>query len=357
MKGALLIACSVACLTLVGQDAQPWTIGVRGSWGMLAPHHQGMWFLVERHAVMGELFIEHPFSGAGDRHAPPRGMRWGIGLMATNAGSPGQLGYAARLLPYITLPIKQGDRFTLAARFGWGLGMVAEPFDRRDHFTQTAIGSRMNGAVLLAMEASRQVGRLSLGAGLSLDHFSNGAFQLPNLGINLVTANISVRYRLGDEPTMDKPSAPGEFNPYNEAWVIGAWGMQEVYPLETGKQQVAVINATLHRRFTPRSSAGVGVDLFNKNSLRIRDHELRDRSQLGLTQVAVHIGYAAWFGRLCVVIDQGFYLYSPIDENSFAWQRIGMRQKLGSRCLLGLTLKTHSATADHIELGIGYRIL
>src|SRR5262245_13263921 len=84
------------------------SIGLRGSWGWLSPHHVHMWNLVERHAVLGEVFYQRRFSGAKPWHLDHKEPSWGVGLMVTDAGSPELLGRVARLLPYYDLPLLSG---------------------------------------------------------------------------------------------------------------------------------------------------------------------------------------------------------------------------------------------------------
>ena len=344
----------VLCSTCTwGQGA--WNLGVRGSWGYLSPHHVSMWYLVEKHALMAEVFYERPFSGARPWHAHYGHPSWGIGLMATDAGSPSMLGSVTRLLPYLDLPLLQGSPTTLHARIGWGLGWVMDPYDRRDNHQQIAIGSRVNAAVILALEAERTFGRTTLGLGIALDHQSNGSLQVPNLGINLLTASLSVRRWSGTPSARKVPF--DSLVPFIPAWgteVMLAWGLQEVVPVGTGKHNVIVGSGTIYRHATPKSSFGAGLDVFNKASIAIRDPELADQGRMSFTQIGLHLGYALRFGGMSILVDQGVYLLSPIDEKTSLYQRIGMRQRFGRRFFANVTLKTHFGAADHFELGLGY---
>ncbi len=344
--------CAFACAA-----QQPWTIGVRGGYGFMAPHHYSLWYLVEEHALTGEAFVEHAFSGRREWHHAYGGPRWGLGFLITDAGSPTYIGTAMRLLPYLDLPLHRGERLSINARIGWGLGHVARPFHRLEHYKQNAIGSHLNGGVVLALEARRAFGRATVAAGLSLDHWSNAAFKIPNLGINVATANLSVRYRIGGErPMMPAMDTASWKQVRTSAFIAFSWGSQQVYPVGSGRFNVFSLNATLHRRLTIKSSVGGGVDLFNKESLAVLDPELQGGSRAALTQMGLHAGYALWFGRLSVPIDVGIYLITPYDEKSVLYQRIGMRQRIGSRWTAALMLKTHFGTADHFELGLCYQL-
>ncbi len=337
------------------ERAPAWRLGLRGNWGWLSPHHASMWYLVEQHAIMGEVFYERPFSGKLDWHHDYVRPLWGLGFLLTDAGSPTNLGRVARLLPYFDLPLARGHKTSLNARIGWGLGWVQHPYDRSDNHRQLAIGSHVNAAVILALEVQRTIGRDLIGIGASLDHQSNGSLQVPNLGINLVTLNISWRHGFGEMRTFRTPA--DTLHTDVRGWtteVMTAWGYQEVEPFGSGQHSVFILSGSMYRRFAPKSSFGAGVDLFNKASLTIRDPELADGPRAALTQLGAHIGYVLHFGDLSILIDQGVYLVSPIDEATALYQRIGMRQRFCRRFFANLSLKTHFGAADHFELGIGY---
>lgn len=331
-------------------------VGLRGSWGWLSPHHVHMWYLVERHAIAGEVFYQRAFSGRKPWHHDYKDPSWGIGLMTTDAGSPELIGRVIRLLPYYDLPLFAEGRTTVAFRFGWGLGSVEHPHDQATNNQQTAIGSRTNAAVLFALEVRRRIGRYHVGADLALDHLSNASMVQPNLGINLVTVGLSVRCAVpGPRPLpMPRDTMPS-WRRGRTTELILAWGTQEVESYEGTRAPVLSAAASMLWRISPKSSFGFGFDLFNKEVLRVKDPELHDAPWIDLTQVGAHGSYRLHFGGMAIVVEQGVYLYTPVEEEIALYQRLGMRQDLTSHLAAGLSLKTHFGAADHFELGLGYR--
>lgn len=333
-----------------------WGLGVRGSWGWFSPHHSSMWYLVERHAFMGEVFYQRPFSGRRQWHHDRGAPEWGIGLMGTDAGSPHHIGWVARALPYLVLPIGRARDLGLHARVGWGLAWIAEPYDREVNHRQVAIGSHINAAVLLAIELQKRVGRDRFGLGIALDHQSNGSLQVPNLGINLVSVGLSWNMGVGSDHALE--AATDTVSDEVGAWrteVMAAWGYQEIEPIGSGKRTVIAVSATMYRQTSPVFAWGGGADVFNKGSLRDRDPELANVPLTDLTQAGLHIGVAYCIGGLALVLEPGCYVITPVEERSRLYQRIGMRQRIGKHVFANLTLKTHFGAADHFELGLGYR--
>lgn len=353
---ALLGAYTCASSAIEPPQRPSWGMGVRGSWGWFSPHHASMWYLVERHAIMGELFYQRPFSGRLRWHHDHASPAWGIGLMGTDAGSPRHLGWVSRVLPYLDLPLGHAQDLALHARVGWGLAWIADPYDEGENDRQVAIGSHVNAAVLIALEVQKRMGRDLWGLGMALDHQSNGSLQVPNLGVNLVTFGLSWTMGLGK----DRAFEPATDTLINEvgSWhteVMGAWGFQEVEPIGSGKRTTVSASATVYRRATSKFAWGAGGDVFNKGSLRARDPGLEHASRSELTQVGIHLGLAYCLGGMSLVLDPGFYLMTPVEERSRMYQRIGMRQRIGRHFFANLTLKTHFGAADHFELGLGYR--
>lgn len=320
-----------------------------------------MWYLVQKHAFMGEVFYQRAFSGAKPWHHHYRDPAWGVGLMATDAGSPELLRTVLRAVPYFDLPLLDSPSVQVHARFGWGIGWVTDPYDLRENHRQNAIGSRLNAAALIALEARKRFGPHMLGAGIALDHLSNASLQVPNLGINMVTFSFSYRYVLDDRSRPPLRTLPhergttiGNERRYEE--FLAGWARQQVDGFEGDDHTVLSFTAGAIWRTGIKSGFGAGVDLFNKGSLRRLAPELADEDRLALIQAGVHASYRLYFGDLVFVVDQGFYLRTPFDEKTLLYQRLGLRQVFLRNFFANITLKTHFGSADHFELGIGYAI-
>jgi len=347
---AVLLLCALA------GEAQPWAIGLRGHFGFLWPHRPSSWILVEDHCTAPELFLERRLPGERPWQRHYRGPSYGFGLMYTGLANPDRIGAAVRVLPYLHLPFTRGPRGDLGMRLGWGLGLVTRPYDRRENSKQIAIGSRVNTAIQLMLAYRHRFGRTELSAGFGIDHWSNGSFALPNLGLNLLSASLGVAQALGPvTPYVHVPDTLPLERPSRELSVVGALFWSETGRPESGRHSVYSLIGQVQWRLTRKSAVAVGVDVFNKGALRTDHPELADDGRAALTQAGLHAGYALLFGRGELFLQMGAYVYTPVPDQAAVFHRLGCRYRIGRHLLAHMALKSHYAVADHWEFGLGYR--
>lgn len=341
---------------VVGLAGTPVSVGVRGHYGFLWGHRSNSWVLVERHSAAWELFAERQVNGDRPWHSDYLLPVYGMAVLYTDLGSPGRIGAALRLLPYLRLPVLKGGQGSFGLRVGWGIGYVARPFDRLENGKQIAIGSQLNTALQLMAEYRRNIGRCTMSLGLGLDHWSNGAYRLPNLGLNYVSTSFGVGCRLGRTEPQLVPAASPEAHTLPHEWrIVAAVGINESGAPYSGQRSVFVLQGTRGWSISRRSVLSAGMDVLNKGTLAIVQPQLADRTRAALTQVGVHGGYALLFGRGELFVQLGAYAYTPAPDRRAMYQRIGMRYRSGERILWNISLKSHSAVADHWEFGVGYR--
>ncbi len=346
----LLILSAAACAQ------QPWSIGARGHYGFLWAHRPASWILVEGHAGATELFVERQVEGDRAWHRSYGMPRYGVLAVHTRMANPERIGDAINLMPYLTFPLAQGERLSFGLRVGWGVGYIAKPFDRLENTRQIAIGSRINGALQLMPELRYDAGRLGLHFGLSLDHWSNGSARQPNLGLNFLSLALGASYALGHAPPQRTvPETRGFERERREFCVVGAFGMSESGRPLNGQYSVYVLSADASWRVGGKGALCAGFDAFNKGDLPTVLPGLEGRSRAELTQAGAHIGGSLLMGRGELLFHFGGYLFSPEPDDAPVYQRTGMRYRLGKHLLASVCLKTHFATADHWEFGIGYR--
>lgn len=341
-------------------NAQPgsrsgWSVGVHGQAGFLWPHRPSSWILVEGHGGAVELFAERRLPGDRPWQRAYNGPSWGGSVMLADLGDPVRIGTAIRIAPHLFLPFTRNARSTFGIRLGWGVGLIGKPYDRRFNAKQIAIGSRLNTAIQLMPEYRLRVGRSQLCAGISLDHWSNGSFRTPNLGLNLLSVSAGAQFDLGAPPT-PAPHPLESDTVGGHTWsVVAAGFVHERGKPNGGQHSVFVAISQMQWRLTPKSAVAAGVDVFNKGSMDNEEGTLRDRGRLARTQLGVHGGYTLVFGRGELLMQMGAYLLTPVPDESLLFHRMGMRYHPGRRWVLHMALKSHFAVADHWEFGLGYR--
>ena len=346
----LLILAATACAQ------QPWSIGARGHYGFLWAHRPASWILVEGHAGATEVFMERPLEGDRPWHRSYGIPRYGMLAIHTRMANPQRIGDAISLMPYLNFPLARSERLTFGLRVGWGVGYVAKPYDRQENTRQIAIGSRINGAMQLMPELRYEARRIAVLLGLSIDHWSNGSAKQPNLGLNFLSLSLGASYALGQAPPQrSAPEGDGFERERREYNVVAAFGLSESGRPLNGQYSVYALTADASWRVGGKGALGGGIDLFNKGDLATVLPGLEGKSRAELTQAGAHASGSLLLGRGELLFQFGGYLYSPAPDDAPVYQRTGMRYRLGKRLLASVCLKTHFATADHWEFGIGYR--
>jgi hypothetical protein len=334
----------------------PVSLGMRGHYGFLWGHRSSSWILVERHSAAWELYAERAVNGERAWHHSYLLPVHGIAILYTDLGSPSRIGSAMRVLPYLHLPLVRRPDASFGLRAGWGIGLVTRPFDRIDNGKQIAIGSRVNTAIQVMAEYRRTQGRWTLSLGLGLDHWSNGAYRLPNLGLNYVSTSFGVGCRLGSEVPQPVLRTPPDTTDEQGEWrILAAVGVNEADAPYSGQRSVYVLQGLRQWKVSPRSGFSAGADVFNKGTLAVMHPELAGRGRASLTQLGLHGGYTLFFGRGELFVQLGGYVHTPAPDRQALYQRIGVRIGSGRHLLWNMSLKSHSAVADHWEFGVGYR--
>jgi Lipid A 3-O-deacylase (PagL) len=331
-------------------------LGLRMGHGFLAPHVYHMRHLQQGPVGSLELFYERTFSGLRAWHADLPGTAWGVHAQYLALGNPVQLGHAYTAGPYVRLPMDR--KLLFALRLGVGLGAVEKPFQREENYRNHAVGSYLNCALHILVEARKTLGPLAFGLGVGLDHLSNGSTRMPNLGVNIPCVRVAVQY---DRPrTLTAPVDSPDPGPRTQLYLLASAGARRTFPVDGPLYTALTLWGNAYRRISPRSLVGAGVDIFHSVALapllRNQEGEQTIITRTDLLQGGVHLAYAFTLGKLHLVVEQGAYLHTAYKERGLLYQRFGLRHEVGRRWLLGLTLKTHLTTADHMEMGVGYRL-
>jgi hypothetical protein len=59
---------------------------------------------------------------------------------------------------------------------------------------------------------------------------------------------------------------------------------------------------------------------------------------------------------MSIVTQLGYYVYYPFDFEGRTYLRIGLKRYFGKKLFGAITLKTHGAKAEAVEIGIGVRL-
>jgi hypothetical protein len=290
----------------------------------------------------------------------------GADFSAINSGNSKQLGNQYSSSYLVNLPLNRSshiqEKSELANRkfrhwigLGIGLGYSTQRWELESNHQAPMLGSRLNAAI--SFQYSLRLAAFAFGefrAGFRVLHFSNGAFQLPNLGTN--NAGVFVSYA-----TVKHSHRKVQFLPApaieRYSWSVGlVSGLKEILPPNGRKYTASVLSFLGEKRISYKSAFGVGVDvLYDASSVALVEERSGSKPKASqAVQVGGLLSYSLFFDRLSFKMQQGFYLRDEFRVNGSLYHRFGLRYSFARRLYAQLTLKTHFAKADYGEIGLGY---
>jgi hypothetical protein len=289
----------------------------------------------------------------------------GVSLFYSDLGKSQYLGSAFALFPYINFPLYKAKKLTINFRFGLGLGYLTKKFDRLNNYKNLAIGSHFNAAVNLMFEIRYKISeRLTLSAGICLQHFSNGSLKLPNYGLNLPLINAGIAYRLarpnkniGDRfipPTEPFEAIIRHVMEFNFGIAAGLKNMQAIY----GKNYI-VYHFSENTLFpvSRKSKIGFGLDLsYDPSQITLLEvNGIEVRNKLAILRPGINAAYELGMSKLGFIFNLGYYLGGKETSNGPFYEKLAIQYNFSKNFFASVMLKVHWGRADYIGWGIGYR--
>ena len=255
----------------------------------------------------------------------------------------------------------------LMFRIGQGIAFTTNPYDRESNPKNIAFGSKFMSSTyaMLQYKRDRIFDNFGVQAGLSLIHYSNANVKAPNTSINSITLSLGVTYDFNDEAPEyrydleddKKYTEPVKYN------VVFRSGVNESDVVGSGQFPFYIVSAYADKRINRKSAFQLGADLFFSNFLK----ELIYYNSVAFPngdvdpdtdykRVGVFAGHELFINKISILTQFGYYVYYPFDFEGRTYQRIGIKRYFGDKLFGALTLKTHAAKAEAVELGVGIRL-
>ena len=289
----------------------------------------------------------------------------GVAAWYSGLGDSEYLGQALALMPSINFPLYKHKKFTAGFRLALGIGYLTKHFDRLKNYKNLAIGSHLNAAVNLMAETRYQVNYfLTLTAGASLQHFSNGSLKLPNYGLNIPQLSLGVSWRpFKVNPNIDDrffaPTEPFEAIIYktmefNIGGLAGYKNMQAVYG-----QNYTVFHLFENTffRIARKSKVGFGVD-FSYDPSQITTLERNGTvvdNKLKIIRPGINGAYQLVMSRVGLIVNLGYYLAGMEKSNGPFYEKFSFQYNFSRDFFATVMLKVHWGRADYIGWGLGYK--
>jgi len=288
---------------------------------------------------------------------PIMGLGWYASTFHNaNVGEPNAI-YFFLTMPFAFRPDSRWD-FSYGAAFG--LSYNFNPYDELENPSNIFIGTYSNYYVHLEFSAHYELSRrFIIDGSLGFKHFSNGAFRLPNAGINLIPATIGLKYKLGDpdeEIYKHKLKIPDhqKYGIFNIGFIAGS---KNYLPGERNYFKGGIgINYLYALGY--RYRLGAGVDIYYSDGYQERDTSGASNFEKS-TAIAIN-GTWEWMlnKNLFVPLAVGIYVQrnDANGDKSPVYLRAGLRYRFDNNIFFGGTIKAHGGAADIFEWTVGYTI-
>ncbi len=339
--------------SLIAQDESIHAFSITGQadYGFLIGHHVEMNRLSTRHFPSFRIYAAYQTKGDKLWHRYYNQPEIGIGVYYSPLTFSEELGNAISVFVFLDRPLGENFWSTVRLRFGFGPGLLTSKFDPETNNQNIAIGTNLNFFLLLEIQKEFILSRnLALNAGIGIAHFSNTGVQLPNLGLNLPSLQLGLKYKIGKQ-VIDNTPIP---EPIYKKWT------HEV-SLSMGARQSRIMNLkslVINARFisyytlTFKSALVGSADLFFSHAQQAEyAYQYIDDS----FQAGIAAGYLLNLEQFQFMLQWGFYLYNKNPDFKSYYHRVGFKWIASEHLFLNVSLKTEWARARNLELGLGWR--
>jgi hypothetical protein len=344
------------CRLNLNSQEHNWGIEVRQKMGFLAAHRGAIAHVPNRIGMPFELVWYRKPSGNKQWHTAYRFPEHGITLFHGSVGNDSILGKFTGVYGFVQIPIiRPTNHFRLDWQFGSGLGFTPKIYDPIKNPKNIAIGSHINGMMCLGIYSKYYFGRNKISLGFDITHFSNGAFGVPNLGINMPYISMSYARNIGKLKVNEKVfPLPEKYR----SWNIGATAIfivKESYNDNPKKYPVFGLNLHTRKVFRPKVGMEVSLDLISKQAIKAYFPEI-PKTQWQIFQMGIFAAYILPLDHFHFVFGMGAYIKDKFKPEDPVYHKIGMRYQFNNGLIAQWVLKTHFGRADYLEAGIGYSL-
>lgn len=360
----LFIICS--CITAFGQEQ--WQVHGAVQFGFVIPHNSLMEPLITAHSVGGSVRLVKRVTNK--LFSNPYGNPFqGMDFTYINTGNPEQLGEQFAISFWNQFPMnrkifgepKPNKKFI---NLGIGLGYTTKIWNLQSNYQAPVLGSHVNAALSVGFEQEIfHTEKLQYKFGIRITHFSNGAFQLPNLGTNTLALTLGVQPLIKSRsPRKDEEYEillVRTLSKYNYS-LSYTQGWKEVTQPYGKKYPIQLLSAGWDFRTSRvKHCFGLTADLmFNSSLIPLMENRdgIRPNNR-SIFQFGIGPTFCQNFGNTQLRLVQGVYLRDKWAETTPVYQRIIIRHApMDKHWFFQLGLKTHFAKADYGEIGFGYRL-
>jgi hypothetical protein len=337
----------------MAQSEKTYKYSINGSaeYGFLIGHHSEMNRLSTRYFPSFTIYGGYKTAGNREWQRKFNYPELGVGLFYSPLMFNDELGQAYAAYGYFLQNFGKKERGNFSLRFGFGLGYLSSKFNAIDNNQNIAIGSNVNIYVFFELQKSFRISKnIDLNIGIGMSHFSNTGVKMPNLGINLASGEIGLKYLIGEQDLNIEEVIFDDTKRWAQSVILAFGRKQSQIEMPT----YTIINPRYEISYalTYKSSLIGSADLF---------FELYDNYQYEYQagsneyEGGIAAGYLLDMKQFQASLQWGAYLFRTGTDYPWYYHRLGFKWVASEHLLVNLSLRTEWARARNVELGLGWR--
>lgn len=290
-------------------------------------------------------------------HAP----YYGFGVSMGNFFNPNEIGYPISAFGILGLPIKRWKKLEIYGEFQYGLAFNWKYYDPETNPKNLVIGGGITVHADAGINAFYPLGKhIDLGAGISFKHFSNGGFERPNRGFNIMAPSVELKYHLNSRPNVRAVPKAEKHKRSNSLLLTLGYGDHQLveHELDSNYYAVAGFSAIYQTQFTNAFRLGYGADFnywwgLNAGLDGTPNSPTFENLTLGfILQPEIMVG------KLTLVTGVGIYaLHRNHGNFKKPYQRLGVRYDFYRNWSMGVNVRAiNFILAEFMEFNLSYRI-
>lgn len=331
-----------------------WGMGYQLKAGFLLAHKGDMAELPEQTALASEISFFRELRQKDSWVESFKNPTVGVTLFIGSVGNNQILGRYLAAYGFTDLPLFRVNKFDLSWKLGSGIGVTNRKYDSIFNPENIAIGSNINMMIVMALKAQMSFEKSSFSLSADMTHFSNSAFRVPNLGLNVPFFSLGYRRKIGKVKHPISKSYQFESRKIYSGF-LGVFSLKETMPYGLRKYPIYAASFFTKSVVGPKSGVEVGFDIFSNQS-HIEVEPLVEKSQFNLIQLGLYAAYFVPMNHIHFVFGMGAYVRDWYKPNGPLYHRVGVRYQWRNGTFGHIAIKSHWAKADYLELGLGFLI-
>lgn len=286
---------------------------------------------------------------------------YGFSISIGNFYNSQEVGRPISLYGNLGLPIVRWNKLELYIDLQFGIAFDWQSYNPITNPKNIAIGSHKTIHIGIGLIAFFQISKhFDLGAGLEFLHFSNGAVELPNSGINVCSPSLELKYHIRGRADRKGITFPERLEWSNDLFFMAGFGRYQLTSnIFTSEYHSAVgLSIIYYKQLANAFRLGVGSDIDYWTGIRALPDGSRGPQGIENFTFGIGIYPEMIIDRLSIVGGIGLYAYHfKFGDFKKLYQRLGIRYDFRNNISVGINIRSIDfSRAEFLEFNTGYRI-